>query len=196
MRVAIVLEATLGGIRKHVVDLVSGLHDSGYQVCFIYSLKRADAKFIKDLALLKQYGIDCIELPLKQGLGSPGNLYATFRLLSIFRKNKIQIVHVHGAVAGALGRLAAMLAPTVKKIIYAPHGGVLHKINAGARGRLYVFIEKLLTSKKLYFIAVSTDEKQRIQNLLNIPAEKIRLIPNGIDLSEPMVVYSPGEIEK
>ena len=40
MRVAIILEASLGGIRKHVVDLVRSLHISGHEILFIYSLKK------------------------------------------------------------------------------------------------------------------------------------------------------------
>lgn len=182
MNIVIVLEATLGGIRKHVVDLVKGLAAQGYQVTFIYSTRRADERFKNDILLLKNEAARCIELPMKKSVFNLLNIYCILKMFWLFRANKIEVIHLHGAVAGALGRLAALFNKKVRKIIYSPHGGVLHKVNKTLSGKIYVFIEKLLVTKKVFFIAVSTDEKEKLSAILHIPSSKILLIPNGIDL--------------
>ncbi len=182
MNIAIILEATLGGIRKHVVDLITNL-SRDYKITFIYSMRRADDHFKKDIELLKKL-FDCIELPMSNILYHPSNFYSVLKMIRIFKSKEIQLIHVHGAVAGALGRVAAFLCHGVQKIIYSPHGGVLHKIRTSFSGRLYINLEKLLNFRKVFFIAVSVDEREKIRKYLGISAERIWLIPNGIDLEE------------
>lgn len=182
MNIAIILEATLGGIRKHVVDLITNL-SSEYKITFIYSMTRADEHFKKDIQVLKK-SFDCIELPMSNVLYHPSNFYSVLKMIRIFKSKKIQLIHAHGAVAGALGRAAAFLCSGIRKIIYSPHGGVLHKIGTSFSGKLYVKLEKLLNSRKVFFIAVSFDEKEKIRKYFEISEERIWLIPNGIDLEE------------
>lgn len=184
MKIAIVLEATLGGIRKHVVDLVEHLSAQGLHVWFIYSTQRADQTFLADLKRLATSNVNCVELAMTKSLSNPANLTAVMKMHRLFRRNKIEVVHLHGAVAGALGRVAAMGCKSLQKIIYSPHGGVLHKTGKGFAGKAYVLIEKLLRSKKLSFIAVSSDEKEKLQNVLNLLPARVTLVHNGIDVQD------------
>ena len=181
--IAIILEATLGGTRKHVVDLLTFLPPKEYEVTFIYASKRADDRFKKDIQWLKASSVQCVELPMTKSILNPVNLLCIFRLIRLFRSRKIEVLHLHGAVAGASGRAAALFCPTIRKVIYSPHGGVMHKLGTSFLSKVYVWVEKLLLTPKVSLIAVSSDEKEKLQSHLGIPASRIRMIPNGIDLS-------------
>ena len=52
MNITIILEATLGGTRKHVTDLIVHLPKE-YQITYIYSRERCDEKFKKDIVVFR-----------------------------------------------------------------------------------------------------------------------------------------------
>lgn len=183
MRIAVVLEATLGGTRRHVVDLLHYLHDRGDEVTFVFSTQRADEKFFEELDNLKRKGIYCVKLGMSQSIVSPLNIYWVARLSAVFRKRRVEVLHLHAAVAGALGRMAARFNPRIRRVIYSPHGGVMHKLGETFSGKLYGGIERMLYEKRVQYIAVSTEEKEKLIRYLYLPEEKISLIPNGIDIS-------------
>lgn len=195
MNIAIILEATLGGTRKHVMDLLSRLPNKDYRVTFIFSSKRADKKFFNEVKIIKELGIDCIELPMTKNFYSPLNIYCILKLIAIFRQKKVEVLHLHGAIAGTLGRIAAFFTRSIRKIIYSPHGGVMHKIDKTILSKIYVLIEKLLINNKVFFIAVSSDEKEKLNTYLNIPSSRIYLIPNGIHLENYDIRHESNEQE-
>jgi glycosyltransferase involved in cell wall biosynthesis len=182
MNITIILEATLGGTRKHVTDLILHLPKE-YNVTYIYSRKRCDEKFKKDIVVLKEMGVNCIELPMTKTIYNPINILCILKIIRILRANRSEVLHLHGAVAGALGRIAALFTKRIRKIFYSPHGGVMHKISKSFKSGIYVFIEKALNTSKTYFVAVSGDEKIKIASLLNVNHSKIFLIPNGINFT-------------
>ncbi|MGN6494928.1 MAG: glycosyltransferase [Agriterribacter sp.] len=184
MNIAIILEATLGGTRKHVTDLILHLPKE-CKITYIYSQKRCDKKFKKDIVVLKKMGINCINLPMTKAIYNPVNLLCILKTIRILRANNIEVLHLHGAVAGALGRIAALFTKDIRKIMYSPHGGVMHKINKSILSGIYVFLEKILNTSKTYFIAVSTEEKSNISSLLHVNSTRIFLIPNGINFTTP-----------
>ncbi len=196
MNIAIILEATLGGTRKHVLDLLEALDkDKTNQYCFVYSSKRADSIFTETMASNPFKQIKLLELPLSNSLFSFfKNVYLLRRF---FKKNKIHLLHLHGAIAGAIGRVAGMKLGTIHKIVYSPHGGVLHKINGSIIGKFYQVVEKWLVFDKCFFIAVSTNEKEEIVSKLNVAISKIRIIPNGISLFDKIpLLISASAIQK
>ncbi|HEV7332021.1 MAG TPA: glycosyltransferase [Flavisolibacter sp.] len=181
MNVVIILEATLGGTRKHVVDLIMELKRQGYVITFLYADQRADSCFETDLEHLKKTGIHCIHIPMTKNLFHPTNVYSLMKMARILWRTKPTIVHLHGAVAGALGRMAVMGNSQIRRVIYSPHGGVLHKINKSFVGRIFILIEKLLNSRRVFYVAVSSDEREKLKNYFQLAASKVRLIHNGID---------------
>lgn len=188
------LEATLGGTRKHVTDLLLHLPRDQFEITFIYSTRRADPTFFNDLNIIKQSGIHCVELPMSNSIVDAANFLCIFRLLKVLKRRRIEVLHVHGAIAGTIGRLAAIWCRSVARIIYSPHGGVLHKLNKAGIGWVFRFIEKRMIYSSLRFIAVSNEERQRIIKCLNVDPEKIFLIPNGISLVRS--VYDKQELRR
>ena len=180
-KIVVVLEATLGGIRKHVVDLISGLDVARYHIVFVYSVVRADETFVGQLAGLKSKGIELVQLGMLREVRPILDLKALVRLIQILRNVRPQILYLHGAKAGGVGRIAAFLFPAIR-CVYNPHGGSFHKFK-GAVGMLYRVAERLLGLRTQAFIGVSKDSCDRIKKTLNVGAGAIHLVYNGIDFA-------------
>lgn len=179
-RVMIILEATLGGIRRHVVDLLLGLDTSRDEVTFVYSTRRADSVFLNALSELDRHGLRLVEIPMQREIRPFADAIALVRLVREVRRFRPAILHAHGAKAGALGRLAALLGG-VRRIVYTPHGGVFHF--SGMRRSIYMAIERFLSwIRPTEYIGVSRHSCDEIRDRLRIPSERIHLIYNGIDL--------------
>jgi glycosyltransferase involved in cell wall biosynthesis len=103
---------------------------------------------------------------------------ALFKLYSIFKKERFNIVHLHTAKAGFLGRIAAKMAG-VKKTVYMPHGHVFY----GYFGRiLNIFI--LLLER---FAGCLTDKIIVLTKL-----EKNDFILRGIKKDKDIDMICPG----
>jgi glycosyltransferase involved in cell wall biosynthesis len=177
--VMMVLEATLGGTRRHVVDLLQGLDSREFKLTFVYSRQRADATFLRDLPALAGGRIVLHELPITREISPWKDASACVALLRLMRQVNPEVLHLHGAKAGALGRLAAAVRPP-RALVYTPHGGSFHKF-AGAGGSAYLMLERLFAAlTHAHFIGVSDDSCRQICSLLKIPENRVHRVYNGI----------------
>jgi len=177
IKILIVLEATLGGIRKHVIDLLLGLDKNKFDIIFAYSLNRADNKFIDDLIELKSTDISLYELNMVREINPLVDFRSFVALARLFLKERPDILHLHGAKAGALGRFLGIFLSS--GVVYTPHGGSYHLFN-GFKGKAYYFIEKFLSFKKFHYIGVSNDSVKKI-NLITKNPTNTHLVYNGIE---------------
>ena len=192
VKLMVILEATMGGIRKHVVDLLTGLERDQFEVTFVFSKERADQIFPLQLPLLISKGIRLIELPMCRNISIIKDVKALMRLIGILRQYPPDILHLHGAKGGALGRAAARILG-IKNVIYNPHGGSFHKFQ-GLMGRFYLAVEQVLTVTQTQFIGVSADSCKNIEQFLKVKKENISKIYNGLDLV-PLTDQTDGAID-
>jgi glycosyltransferase involved in cell wall biosynthesis len=127
-----------------------------------------------------------LNLRRQPGLGDFGAV-AKLRRLSRGR----DIVHVHSSKAGAVGRIAVATLPKRKRpaILFTTHywswqvGGKLAPV--------YLWIERLLARKTDAIVAVSEQEAEEGRESLGSGADRITVIPNGVDRTH----FSPqGEV--
>lgn len=180
MRVLHVLEATGGGTARHVVDLSAGLAQRGVEVHVAYSPLRMDAIWRMGLHKLEQAGVILFPVPMRRA-PHPSDASALFALRKYLNKaGPFTLVHGHSSKGGGLARLLRLLGgpPT----IYTPNGFITLSpdISAGVQ-RVYAFVERGLSALTTALIAVSEDEAREAARL-GYPAERICIIPNGIDL--------------
>jgi glycosyltransferase involved in cell wall biosynthesis len=117
---------------------------------------------------------------------------AYYRIKKIIKEFKPDIVHTHAAKAGALGRLAAYSCK-VPVIIHTFHGHVFHSYFGKFKTAIYKNIERFLAKKSSVIIAISEKQKQELCNEHKIaPAEKIKVVPLGFDLTK----FSDNQSEK
>lgn len=180
IRVAIVVEALLGGIRQHVYDIVCGLDSEKYEVYFIYSDLRADETFYEQKKEMSQHAklILCNEM---QREIEKKDYDAYRRLVQIFQEIKPDIVHCHSSKAGFVGRLAAKHCK-VKKIIYTPHAYAFQSPDISKKKKmLYIWAEKFLSRYACSItINVSKGEMNKALEYHLDKPDKFTLIYNGI----------------
>jgi glycosyltransferase involved in cell wall biosynthesis len=109
------------------------------------------------------------------------NLRSSAELYTHIRQGKYDIVHTHNAIAGAVGRLAAILA-RVPVIIHHVHGWGLRNDMSKMVRWFYVGTERFCAKFSSRLIAVSKPniEKGLENNICT--ADKFALIYNGINL--------------
>jgi hypothetical protein len=113
-KIVMIIEATTGGVRKHVVDLCLSLNRLySFEILLIYSLIRANECFLRDLNLLKLGGIKLFHIDLYRGFNLT-DFISYLRILFVVSKIKPSIMLLHGATAGIWGRLTAPFSPNIK----------------------------------------------------------------------------------
>lgn len=175
-----VLEATVGGTRRHVLQLLRGLRERGRAVTLVASAER-DARFRKDMARLEAEGVRVIEVPMKRRLAPLSDLRALLRLRALFRSLPCDVVHTHASKAGALGRPAARWSG-IRRIVHTPH--TFHF--QGRSGLLrWVFrgLERLLLRFTDLLIVVSDGQRLLAFEELGVAEDRVALIENGVDVS-------------
>ena len=111
------------------------------------------------------------------------NLKALYRLFTLIRRGKFDIVHTHSSVGGVVGRLAAFIA-RVPVIVHHVHGwGIQENMSTSVR-TLYLILERTCALFTDRLIAVSAPTIQKGLAYRICKEEKFALIYNGINLEK------------
>lgn len=200
-----ILEASLGGTRRHVIDILRTIDLQRFDVTFCYSTVRADKNFPIDLNEIKNRGVRCIEIPMYRDISLLRDLRSFVEIYRFIKKEKFAIVHAHSSKAGFLGRIAAKLVSWHVKTVYTPNSMPIN-IN-----RLYLYIEKLAVPFTDVIIAVSESEKREIvaahltKKIININSgvkiyaeeQRSKKLHKELGISEDkLIVASVGRLTK
>lgn len=112
-----------------------------------------------------------------------------FQLVNFLRREKPDILHLHSAKAGALGRVAAKLAGIRCKMIYTPHGHVFSGYGSGGVSRVFTWIEKCLAPWADRIVCLTEDERVEFLRHGAGVEEQFCVIPSGVDLAP----YTDGD---
>jgi glycosyltransferase involved in cell wall biosynthesis len=145
----------VGGIRKHIHDIIYNMNEH-YDFYYISSFNN-DKVSITEKESIEKLVESRIRLDIskKPTFFDIVNIFLIYRII---RKNKIKIVHGHGAKGGLYARIAGKLAGA--KVIYTPHGGVAHDMFSGSEDKIYKLIEKILSSFTSCFLFESNYTKK------------------------------------
>jgi glycosyltransferase involved in cell wall biosynthesis len=119
-------------------------------------------------------------------------LVGLFRLMRAWRP---AIVHTHTAKAGVLGRLAARAA-AVPIVVHTFHGHVLRGYFSPAKAALFRRIEARLAPLADALVAVSDAVKSDLVSLGVAQAERIRVVPLGLELGHLAGPLPRGALRK
>jgi len=176
-----VIEATIGGTRRHVVDACRGLRARGVRVTLAASALR-EPRFRDDLDALAREGVEVREVPLVRAIRPHRDFAHTIALRALLKELRPDIVHTHSSKAGAVGRLASW-STGIGARVHTPHtfAFLFGAMFASTSRALFRAIEKELARKTDRFIAVSEDEAATFATADFVPASKVRIVGNGID---------------
>lgn len=135
--------------------------------------------------LAERLGIDPVVIPsMKRAINWQDDRKAYAAIKQLIKTFKPDIVHTHAAKSGAIGRLAAS-ACGVPIIAHTFHGHVFHSYFGKAKTQAFIQIERYLAKKSTGIIAISDLQKEELAHTYRIcPADKIKVIPLGLDLDK------------
>ena len=154
---------SLGGGERHLADLANGLVLRGHEV---YVALRPRSSLIAELKNVSRQ--DVITLPLRNSL----DVKSARDLSRLVSKNNIEIVHAHMARDYPLAAYAVRCNPR-SRLIVTRH--VLFHLNR---------LHRITLSRAARVIAVSQAVKSQLQAHNLVPAEKISVVLNGIDVDK------------
>lgn len=181
--------APVGGLFRHVCDLVRGQSAQGLQVGIICDSSTGDheaERHFKTLAELCSLGVR--RIPMRRTVH-----WTDAKALSAAAAQcadaKPTIVHAHGAKGGAYARLLAR--QTGCKCVYTPHGGTLHYDKRSVNGFVYLQMERFLrrfTDGIIFESQYAADTYMRKVGAISCP---VQVIHNGLR-AEDFASGSPG----
>ncbi len=130
-------------------------------------------------------GVDVLQIPqLHRDLSPVYDPVSVRRLVDEIRRVRPHIVHTHTAKAGAVGRLAALLAGDARPpvVVHTFHGHVLRGYFDPARTAFFRETERFLARHTTRLIAVGPQVRDDLVELGVAPPEKFSVIRLGIDL--------------
>ncbi len=112
------------------------------------------------------------------------DIRALWRLISLIREYKPDIVHTHTAKAGAIGRLAAFLC-RVPIRIHTFHGHVFHGYFHPVKTWIYIWIERFLALLSTRIVTISPAQEQDLTVRFGVvPKAKSTIIRLGFELGK------------
>jgi glycosyltransferase involved in cell wall biosynthesis len=170
----------IGGPSVHVILLSAGLRPFGYETRLVVG--RESPREGNMLPLAAEKNVTCEAMAgLGREIAPLSDLRALTGLHRLMRAWRPEIVHTHTAKAGLLGRLAARSAG-IPTVVHTYHGHVLRGYFSPATTTFFRWLETRLAAAADALVAVSESVKQDLVALGVAPAERIRVIPLGLEL--------------
>jgi glycosyltransferase involved in cell wall biosynthesis len=180
-RILEVLEATAGGTREHILQILRGMDAARFQLSLLCSAER-DPGFAQDIEELRRAGIAVFVVPMRREIRPLADLTALVRIVKHLRRHRYDIVHTHSSKAGFLGRVAAWLCG-VRRIYHTPHVYYFQWRPRSLAGRFYRFLEWLAGRLTTRVVAVSESQRRIAVRCGVVRPDRIVVIKNGVDAS-------------
>lgn len=192
MRILHILEATGGGTRRHVLDLLPGLQRRGAHCSLLYSPLR-NPVFRDDAMQLQKHGIATHEIAMGHGYQRGGDATALAAIYSHLKTYEYDLIHCHSSNAGLLGRFANRLLRRPRPIVYTPHYIALAAGLPPLQRRAARWLEKLLAPHTTHYIAVSQHEYGVLQRSHLLTENNATVISNGVDATAFTIGARPAD---
>jgi glycosyltransferase involved in cell wall biosynthesis len=185
-----VLRAPVGGLFRHVADLVHGQIARGHRVGIVADSLTGDVVSEAVLAgLAPALALGLSRTPIERSFG-PRDLLAFWHVSKRVRATQADVVHGHGAKGGAFARLAFAGKPAVRA--YTPHGGSLLLDHTTLTGKAYLTLERILMRRGDLYLFESAFSAGVFDAKIGKPKGLTRVVHNGVSAAEfePVVLAS------
>lgn len=182
LRILHAVRAPVGGIFRHILDLAAGQAERGHEVGILADSltggERADTA-LKELGPKLKLGVFRLAIRREP---HPIDTVASLHFLRLVRSLKLDVLHGHGAKAGAFVRLKGKSKKTIR--VYTPHGGSLHYPPNTLKGAFYARLERALMNRTELFLFESAFARDTYERVVGRPAGLVRCVFNGVTASE------------
>jgi glycosyltransferase involved in cell wall biosynthesis len=182
LRILHAVRAPVGGIFRHILDLANGQADRGHHVGLITDSLTGGERAIKALAeIAPRLNLGVHRLAIHRE-PRPTDVAAWVGFARLIRQLKPEILHGHGAKAGAFIRLKTAPKDIIR--VYTPHGGSLHYPLNTLKGALYSRLERALMNQTDLFLFESAFARDTYQRTIGTPTGLVRCVFNGVTADE------------
>lgn len=182
LRILHAVRAPVGGIFRHILDLATGQAERGHEVGILADSltggERADAA-LREIGPKLKLGVYRLAIHREP---HPIDVVASLHFLRLARSLNLDVLHGHGAKAGAFVRLKGKSQKTIR--VYTPHGGSLHYPPNTLKGALYARLERALMNRTELFLFESAFARDTYEHVVGKPAGLVRCVFNGVTASE------------
>jgi glycosyltransferase involved in cell wall biosynthesis len=196
LRIIHCFRSPVGGIFRHVRDLVATQSAAGHEVgIFCDSLTGSEHEENLFRQIEPSLALGLTRIPMRRAI-TPGDLVALMRSYHHFKKLRPDILHSHGAKGGAYARIIGSVL-RVSGIgvarLYCPHGGSIHYDSSSLKGRVFFALERMMERMTDRLIFVSRYEMEGYEMKVGKPRCPTSLVYNGLSPEEfEPVANTPG----
>ena len=191
LRIVHAVRAPVGGIIRHILDLANGQADRGHHVGIVADGltggERAAAA-LAEIAPRLKLGVRRVAIHREP---HPADFLVWARFMHLVWRLKPDIIHGHGAKAGAFIRMKGSSKDSIR--VYTPHGGSLHYPRETWKGAFYSRLERVLMNNTDLFLFESAFARNTYQRMIGTPKTGLlRCVFNGVTAEEfaPVVLAS------
>ena len=182
LRILHAVRAPVGGILRHILDLANGQVDRGHHVGILADNLTGGERAARALAeIAPRLKLGVYRLAIRRE-PSPDDFLVWLRMRRLIAKLKPDVVHGHGAKAGAFVRMRRRSDATIR--IYTPHGGSLHYPLHTFKGEFYARLERALMNSTDLFLFESAFARDTHQRIVGTPKGVVRCVFNGVTPEE------------
>lgn len=164
-------------MKGHLLSLVKGLTKYGFDV---EAACPSDSSVFNELNGL---GIKTHPIHIVGPISPREDLLCINQLKRIISGGEFELLHFHGAKAGMVGRIAAVLADC-KNTVLTVHNFIVYREVPWMKKLIFHFGERALSRTTSKIITVSSALKDDLVRNFKIPEAKIVPIYNGIDIEQ------------
>jgi glycosyltransferase involved in cell wall biosynthesis len=181
----VIARLNVGGPALHVAYLTAGLADRGYDTLLVAGKVARGEESMAFVALERGLRVETLD-DLHREVSPFRDARAILRLAGLIRRERPTILHTHTAKAGAVGRIAALLAGGARPpvIVHTFHGHVLRGYFSVPATLGFRTLERWLAKVTTALVAVSPEVRDDLVRLGVAPASKFRVVRLGIELNE------------
>jgi glycosyltransferase involved in cell wall biosynthesis len=182
LKIMHILRAPLGGLFRHVIDLVQGQAQRGHRVGLFLDSTTGGARaetILAELTPCLALGFERVAIPREL---SPRDAYALHRVSRRIAALSPDVLHGHGAKGAALARLVPNFGNAIRA--YTPHGGSLVYCPGTISGGFYRSLERLLNWRTDLFLFESSYVADLFRSKISTPRAMVRIVRNGVGTAE------------
>ena len=191
----VIARLNVGGPALHVSYLAAGLEPRGYRTTLVAGELAPGEGSMSFVA--ERLGVPVVPLAeLRRDVSPLRDALATVQLARLVRRERPHVIHTHTAKAGAVGRVAALVAGGSPRplVVHTFHGHVLRGYFGPLTTAWFRLVERSLARASDALVAVSPQVRDDLVALGVAPPEKFAVVRLGIEL-ERRVAVQPGARE-
>ncbi|HWW46247.1 MAG TPA: glycosyltransferase family 4 protein [Xanthobacteraceae bacterium] len=178
LRILHAVRAPVGGIFRHILDVANGQVERGHQVGILADSMTGGERAAAALAeIAPRLALGVHRLPICRE-PQPRDLISFLRFRSLVNALEPNVLHGHGAQAGAFVRMKKSRPDLIK--IYTPHGGSLHYSQSTLKGKVFSQLERMLMNHTDLFLFESQFARDTYLRVVGQPQGLVRTVFNGV----------------